>query len=241
LAFLIASASPVVIFLYLINRKDRIQEPPALLRRCFLWGIGIALPAVLIEWMLGITGSELSEGFFQSAYTAFVVAALTEELLKWWVLKKIVWKNAHFDEHYDGIIYAVFVSLGFAFIENVLYVFSGGINVALARAVLAVPGHGFFAVLMGYHLSLAKLGPASEKQRHLQLSLLLPIIFHGLYDFALMYVSTLNEENPWLILGLLVLFTGVVIVLWITGIRRISKHLKLDQSASTINQNQVQL
>lgn len=226
--FLAASIAPVLIFLYLINKKDKNKEPYGLLLKCFFAGFIVAAISIFVELILGIAGDELNGPLSKSVYTAFIVAALTEEFFKWIFIKKIIWKNAHFDEHYDGIIYAVFVSLGFALIENIAYVFSGGLHVAFARAVLAVPGHGLFAVMMGYQLSLAKFGPKENQSKRMLLSLLLPILFHGLYDFALMYMDAIKENNPLLIIGLILLFTFVVIRMWIVGIKNIKHHLHKD-------------
>jgi RsiW-degrading membrane proteinase PrsW (M82 family) len=228
LTFAIASVTPVMIFLYLIYKKDKNKEPMSLLIKCLLGGFLVAGIAILVELGLHLAGRDMEDGLFHSAYTAFIVAALTEEGLKWMVVRWLVWKNADFDEHYDGIIYAVFVSLGFALIENLMYVFDGGLKVALVRAVLAVPGHGLFAVLMGYHLSLAKFSKPEETNRHLFMGLFFPVVFHGLYDFALMYMGEQDDNNPLVILGLLILFTFVVIRLWIVGIRNIKRHINKD-------------
>ena len=228
LMFVFASAFPVLFFLFLILRKDKQQEPPKLLLKCFIGGFIAAVIAIIIEFILGIFGNTLEGDFSKAFYTAFIVAAGTEELVKWFIVKRLVWTNPEFDQHYDGIIYAVFVSLGFALIENLMYVFNGGLHVALMRGVLAVPGHGFFAVIMGYFLSLAKFEKGSQRSRHMVFSLLMPIIFHGLYDFALMYMGNLGEKNPMLSLGLAILFSVVVIRLWIVGFKNIRKHLIKD-------------
>jgi RsiW-degrading membrane proteinase PrsW (M82 family) len=224
--FIIASASPVLIFLYLIFKKDKQQEPVSLLLKCFLGGFVAAALAIVIEFLLGIGGRFIDGDFSKSFYTAFIIAAGTEEVVKWLIVRKLIWSSKDFDQHYDGIIYAVFVSLGFALIENLMYVFNGGIHVAIMRAVLAVPGHGFFAVIMGYFLSLAKF--ETNKNKYLILSLFMPILFHGLYDFCLMYLAALGDKNPVLSLGLVVLFTFVVIRLWIVGFKHIKLHLQKD-------------
>jgi RsiW-degrading membrane proteinase PrsW (M82 family) len=224
--FIIASASPVLIFLYLIFKKDKQQEPISLLLKCFIGGFVAAGLALVIEFLLGIGGRSIEGDFSKSFYTAFIIAAGTEEVVKWLIVRKLIWNSKDFDQHYDGIIYAVFVSLGFALIENLMYVFDGGIHVAIMRAVLAVPGHGFFAVIMGYFLSLARF--EENKTKYLLLSLGMPILFHGLYDFCLMYLGALGDKNPVLSLGLVVLFTFVVIRLWIVGFKHIKLHVQKD-------------
>lgn len=228
LKFIIGSVTPVMIFLYMIYRKDQNKEPLSILIKCLFGGFLVAALAITIELVLGLMGKDIDSGIFHAAYVAFIVAAFTEEFLKWVVVRWLVWKSPHYDEHYDGIIYAVFVSLGFALVENLLYVFDGGLKVALVRAVLAVPGHGLFAVMMGYHLSLAKFGKPEEKNRRLFLGLFFPVMFHGLYDFALMYMGEQEDNNPLLLLALMVLFTFVVIRTWIVGIKNIKSHLNTD-------------
>lgn len=228
LKLIMGSVTPVMIFLYLIYRKDQNKEPWRLLLKCFIGGFIVAALAISIELPLGMIGNQMDDGIFHAAYMAFIVAAFTEECLKWMIVRWFVWRSPHYNEHYDGIIYAVFVSLGFALVENLLYVFDGGLQVALLRAVLAVPGHGLFAVMMGYHLSLARFGKPEEKNRRLFLGLFFPVMFHGLYDFALMYMNESEENNPWVILGLMVLFTFVIIRIWIVSIKNIKSHLKTD-------------
>jgi len=228
MSLLIASITPVMIFLYLIYRKDRVKEPLKLLAKCFFGGFLSLALALLIDEPIAPFGESMSNPFFKSLYEAFLVAAAPEEFAKIVVLYWLVWKSKDFDQHYDGIIYAVFVSLGFALVENILYVFEGGMGVAMLRAVLAVPGHGFFAVLMGYYFSLARFHEGPERRKYLILSLAFPILFHGLYDFALMYAGE-EDVDPFIIILLIILFTYVVIRLWRVGFKKIGLHLQKDQ------------
>jgi RsiW-degrading membrane proteinase PrsW (M82 family) len=226
---LIASATPVIIFLFLLLQRDKHPEPASLLAKCFFGGFLVAVLAVIIESLLDIYGSRLDgHPLSFSLYTAFIVAAGTEELLKWFMVKKIIWNRNEFDQHYDGIIYAVFVSLGFAFIENVGYVYQSGLGTAVFRAILAVPGHGFWAVIMGYYLSLAKFDKEGKQKEYLWKSILVPIFFHGLYDFCLFYLEKQNGDNPTLILSLVITFTLCIIFFWVRGIKNIKAHLKQD-------------
>lgn len=230
MSLLIASITPVMIFMYLVYRRDQIKEPPALLAKCFFGGFLSLVLALIIDAPLAPVSEVLGTPFLRALYDAFIIAAIPEELAKLLVLYWIVWKSKDFDQHYDGILYAIFVSLGFALIENILYVLEGGMGVALMRAILAVPGHGFFAVLMGYNFSLAKFHTGTEKRRLLFRSLWMPVLFHGLYDFALMYMSD-EAVDPLVIIPLIVLFTFVVIRLWRLGFKKIGLHLKRDKAA----------
>jgi RsiW-degrading membrane proteinase PrsW (M82 family) len=231
MSLLIASITPVMIFMYLIYSKDKIREPWKLLAKCFFGGfLSIAL-ALLIDAPLAPVANWISSPFLHSFYEAFIVAAGPEELSKFIILYWIVWNSPDFDQHYDGIIYAVFVSLGFALVENIMYVLEGGMGVALTRAVLSVPGHGFFAVLMGYYFSLAKFHVGDEKMKLLLKSLGMPILFHGLYDFALFYMEK-EGLDTWILVFLMVLFTYVVIRLWRVGFKKIKLHLQKDHENS---------
>ena len=118
-----------------------------------------------------------------------VGVALVEEFSKWLVLMLFVWKNKNFDYRYDGVVYAVSASLGFAALENILYVISYGTGVSIGRAIFAIPGHATFGVFMGYWLSRAKtfwLDGKTIRMRICKLfSLAIPMLIHGAYDFLL--------------------------------------------------------
>ena len=221
MTLLIASITPVLIFLYLIFKKDKNKEPIGLLAKCFFGGFLSIIIALIIGVPMMKIGTAFQSPLFKSFYEAFFVAAIPEEFAKFIILYWIIWKSKFFDEHYDGIIYAVFVSLGFALVENILYVSGKGIGIAFIRAILAVPGHGLFAVAMGYFLSLAKFNKQTNVQKYLVLSLVVPMGLHGTYDFLLMYVSSLTEADAGFAVILLLIFTVFIIFLWRFGIKKI--------------------
>ena len=133
----------------------------------------------VIEFILLGDGAETLIG---TTVDAFFVAALPEESFKLLALWLVLRKNRHFDEHYDGIVYAVCVGLGFAAVENVFYVFSDDdwAGVAILRALLAVPGHYAFAVIMGYYYSLYHF--VDHSNRTAAYILFVPVVAHGTYD-----------------------------------------------------------
>ena len=224
---LIASVFPVVIFLYMVYQKDHEKEPIPLLMKSLLGGCFSIVISLLISSVLSKLSVFFTGAFLSSLHSAFLEAAIPEEIAKFTVLYFIVWKSRELNDHYDGIVYAVFVSLGFALVENVLYVFQGGMSVAIARAVLAVPGHGLFGVLMGYYFSLARFHENPKRRQYLLKGLILAILFHGGYDFILMYMSS-AADKPLLLVLLLIGFAWLVIKLWKKGISKIKKHLELD-------------
>lgn len=221
MTLLIASITPVLIFLYLIVKKDKNKEPIGLLAKCFFGGFLSVIIALIIDVPMMKIGTAFQSPLFKSFYDAFFEAAIPEEFAKFIILYWIIWKSKFFDEHYDGIIYAVFVSLGFALVENIMYVSEHGIGIAFMRAILAVPGHGLFAVAMGYFLSLAKFNKQTNVQKYLVLSLVVPMGLHGTYDFLLMYTSSLTEADAGFAVLLLLIFTVFIIFLWHFGIKKI--------------------
>lgn len=227
MVLLIASIFPVIIFLYIIYQKDHEKEPLGLLFKCLMGGCF----STILSLILSIPLSKLSVFFpgtlLSSFHSSFFEAAMPEEIAKFSVLYFFIWKSKELNHHYDGIVYSVFVSLGFALVENILYVLEGGWGVAIARAALAVPGHGLDAVLMGYYFSLARFYEGTKRNEYLIKSLAIPIIFHGAYDFLLFYMGK-SSENIGLVLILLIAFAWLVIKLWRRGLYKIKMHLERD-------------
>ncbi|MCL1895843.1 MAG: PrsW family glutamic-type intramembrane protease [Clostridiales bacterium] len=225
LALLLAAVFPVIIFLVYIYRKDTVREPGKLVLKCFFLGCVATLPIIFIE--LAVDAFNVFDSvLLRSLYDAFVVAALVEEGFKLLFLYLIVWKRREFNQYFDGIVYAVFISLGFALVENIFYVIDLGMGAAIMRAILSVPGHGLFGVMMGYYFSLARFTPMKRK-RLLFLSFLSPLLFHGLYDFFLMYIGGI--ENGLLILLLFAGFVALMVLMWRTGASYIKKHHAIDR------------
>ena len=222
-----AALGPAFALCFYIYKKDRHEKEPIKLL-LLLAGLGAAscFPAMILERIAGaiinaLFGSHIyaegAETFIDTAYyypyhfvDNFFGIALIEEGCKWLVLFLVTRNNKNFDSLFDGVVYAVFVSLGFAALENVFYVFSNSLTVALHRAVTAVPGHMCFGVFMGYYYTFwhlyryvrktenglisAKLVLArSENAKYnrtklgwlLVLSIAVPTLIHGLYDFTL--------------------------------------------------------
>ncbi len=227
---LISAVLPVLILLCFIYKKDRLQpEPIGKLAWVFFVGCLSVVPASLMEMFLGaFTPFDPVAG---GLFTGYVVAGFSEELCKLLLLLWVIWKSPYFDEYFDGIVYAVFLSMGFACIENIMYVFSSEapMYIALTRGLLAVPAHFLFAVIMGYHLALAKFD-LPNRRTHLLHALLYPVLLHGTYD-ALLMVSdaftqgTDNEMTIGVVLSgvLTIVFIVFDILMWRWGIKRIKR------------------
>lgn len=185
---IIAALAPVAVLLWQILRRDAANpEPPRMLAKAFLYGmISTAVTFVLLPFtealgdLIVLNDTALSVAFKQ----AFFSAALPEEGAKLLMLWLLLRNNPYFDERFDGIVYAVCVGMGFAAVENVLYLFSNydsWLSVGIVRALFAVPGHFFDAVIMGYYYSHYHFGtrrnPATKT-----LILAAPVVAHGIYD-----------------------------------------------------------
>ncbi|MBE0673593.1 MAG: PrsW family intramembrane metalloprotease [Bacteroidales bacterium] len=206
---LFVSLAPVLIAaLYIYIRDKYEREPVRKLLASFAAG-ALVIPAILVVERFFFRVSEGLEGTVYHAYNAFIVASFTEEAFKYIAFFLIIWRSVDFNEKFDGIVYAVFISLGFAAVENVMYVYSGGYQVGMLRAFTAVPAHAFFGVSMGYHFGMAKFYPDS-RNRELTLAFFFPFIWHGFYDFFLM------TGKPWLI----AMFIPLILWLGISAFRK---------------------
>jgi protease PrsW len=205
---LLALAPVLVIALYIYFRDKYEKEPISLLIRALGTGILIVLPIDFAERLLVVVRPNFFHQF-QALYNAFIVAGFTEELFKFIGLYLLIWANNNFNEKFDGIVYAVFVSLGFAAVENILYVFHHGIQVGYVRAIISVPAHALFGITMGYYFGLARFLPSLRK-KYLMHSFLYPFLLHGIFDFILML------GNYFLLLG----FIPYMVYLYISGLKR---------------------
>ncbi len=192
-----AALLPAAILWLYIWKKDSQPEPTSWLIKAVLLGVGICIPVVIVE--IGIEFLLFSAGIAPTdlvgtTIRAFVVAAIPEETFKLLALWLILRKNPHFDEHFDGIVYAVCIGLGFAAIENVFYILGEEewMSVAVSRALLAVPAHYAFAILMGYYYSVYHFVDHSIKNAIC--ILFIPVMAHGIYDA----IALSGSANPYI-------------------------------------------
>ena len=219
---LVVSVLPIFIIGSYIYKKDKEKESKKLLLKLFFGGIFSIIITLLLTSVL-----ESIFPFFSIDYenldlielfiSVFIGVALIEEFSKWIMAYQISYKHEDFDELYDMILYATFVALGFACLENIMYVFQYGMFVAVIRAILAVPGHVCDGVFMGYYLGLSKIGEVNNrkdlKTKNLILSILIPTITHGIYDYCLFTQNLL-------FFGLFIVF---IIGMYIYVIKKIKK------------------
>ena len=180
-----AAVLPAMLLGLYIWRKDPHPEPFRWIWRAFLAGVLICLPVAFLEQYIHLLlfGEGEPTTLFGSTTMAFFVAALPEEGAKLLALWLLLRRNPHFDEHFDCIVYAVFVSLGFATIENIGYVVMSSeewMSTAIMRALLAVPGHYAFAIMMGFYYAIYHFVDPSRKNA--AKIFLVPFVAHGVYD-----------------------------------------------------------
>ena len=197
--YVLAAVLPGVFLLHYIYRHDTVEKEPAgLLVQLLMQGVLSAWCASVLERLAQGVLSDLVEPG-SPVYTilfAFLVVALAEEGMKFFFLKRRTWTEPNFNYRFDGVVYAVFVSLGFAIYENILYVFSYGLTTALVRAISAVPAHLSFAVVMGVFYGRARLmenrGEYGAAKLSHTLGLLSAIVLHGFYDACAMIGTTIS-------------------------------------------------
>ncbi|MCH3884321.1 PrsW family intramembrane metalloprotease [Tenacibaculum aquimarinum] len=183
---LLLAVAPVMVIILYIYFKDKFEkEPIKFLFKNFMLGAtaSVLITAILSGILINLIPLTDSKSIIQQFVQAFVVVALVEEFAKFVIVKYYAQNNKEFNEPFDGIVYAVMVSMGFAALENVLYTFQHGAATGVLRAFTAVPAHATFAILMGYFMGKAKFSTNKTKLNFI--GLLIATLFHGAYDFFL--------------------------------------------------------
>jgi len=225
----IGPAAAIIIYFYTKDKHDR--EPFGVLLMSFMAGCFSVLPAIILETLLpNIVPGSYGTSLISIAIYTFVIIAASEEFSKYIFLRYYAYRKPSFNEPYDGIIYAVMVGMGFATIENLMYVFGSDTlgaawSTAGLRAVTAVPAHATFAVVMGYFVGLAKFNHKNERSLMFR-GFLLATILHGFYDFFLFQNYTVG------------LYLGAVASL-IVGIWFAKRAIKLHKLHPEAKQKQV--
>ncbi|MBL0056934.1 MAG: PrsW family intramembrane metalloprotease [Chitinophagaceae bacterium] len=217
----LAIAPGLAICLFILYKDKYNREPIWMLILAFVLGVLSVIPAILIQLGYGADLATIqNEGTMSVAFFSFCVVAASEEASKFIMLRLFLYPRKHFDDPFDGIVYAVMVGMGFATLENIGYVYEHGVGTGILRMFLAVPAHGTFAVMMGYFTGFAKFRN-SGKMGYFLLALLVPIILHGSYDFFLFIGS-----DSLLALGALVSF-GIALYVSFRAIRNKQKISRL--------------
>lgn len=215
---------PGAVLLAMVYKLDKIEkEPKKLLVKLFIFGILSIIPSIIFEMIgEGIMSVLFSKQSFIAMFIEnFFVIALVEEGFKYLFTMLGSWKDKAFNYRFDAIVYAICVSMGFAIVENIMYVSQYGLMTAIMRAVMSIPGHCIFALYMGYYMGNAKMQEKMhnpKKGKSLRLALLVPVLLHGSYDFM---ASSSSEIMT-------LAFLIFVVVIEVNAIIQIRKYSKQD-------------
>lgn len=220
---LFLASVPVILLCLYVYSKDAVKEPKKLLTKLFVWGVISIIPILVLEIAVNtfVDADKVSNQIVKLIAT-FVGIGLIEEGAKWIITYKVVYNSKEFNHAYDAIVYAVFVSLGFALIENIFYVFGRGALTGVLRAFTTIPSHACDGIIMGYFLGLAKQeeynSNQEESDKNMFMSLLIPIIAHTLYDYFIISGSDI----------LLYVFIAFTVAMYIICFKLINKISKLN-------------
>jgi len=181
LNIILAILPPVLIAYYVYQQDKYEREPKSLIIKSFLFGCISVVPILTLETIF-------NESLFSSLFVyMFCGVALVEEGMKYFFLKKYLFNNPEFNEPLDGIVYAIMVSLGFATIENIMYVIgaqSEATSVAILRMFSAIPLHAACGVIMGYYVGMAKFKKDNTTILLLK-GVLIATFVHAIYNYFL--------------------------------------------------------
>lgn len=223
--YTLAAVLPAAVLLIYVYQHDRVEREPTGLLLSLLWkGVLAALCSIVLETIGQVVlGWLVTPGtLLHTVLTAFLVVAAVEEGTKFFFLKQRTWYDYNFNYRFDAIVYAVFVSLGFAAFENIKYVFHFGLSVALPRAFLSIPGHMAFAVFMGVYYGRAKMresrGYRMAAKADLAMAYIVSLLLHGFYDACAMVGTT----------GATILFIIFVVITYLRMFRLLKKEAAMD-------------
>ena len=217
-----AAVIPAIVLMIKVYNSDRLEkESPHMLWVLVRSGIFSALIALVLERIFGslLSATVHDQGLYQ-VLLYFVVVACSEEGAKYFMMKRNTWDSDEFNCQFDGIVYAVFVSLGFALWENISYVMHYGFSVALIRALTAIPGHTCFGVFMGLFYGVARKfenrGETGKASRFRWLSVIVPAVLHGAYD----YIASVDAGT--------LIFVVFIVALFFVSYRIVTRMSKVD-------------
>lgn len=181
----IAPALAICIFIYWKDKFDK--EPKKLLITSFFLGAFSTIITLIISYLVHfIDFNEVNINQVWSLISCILGIGLVEEFSKFIFVRFYAYNKKEFNEPFDGITYSVMVAMGFATVENTLYVIDGGASIGVIRMFTSVPAHATFGIIMGFFLGLQKI---NNKKSFGIFGLLLAATFHGLYDFYLMNIK----------------------------------------------------
>ena len=221
---------PSLLLLWYFHSRDAYPEPASVVWKTFGLGVFSAIPVLMFALPMGVFLEGISDPFLGGTYEAFVLASIPEEVCKFAVILWYARRNSAFDEPMDGLVYGVAASLGFATLENILYVSQGGLGVAMLRAVTSIPAHATFGAIMGYYVGQAHFSHGRGRGLLLK-ALLIPILLHGVYDAPLMIAPGAAGGSYEAIAGALLVLVPIVLGISVIAAFRMSRGLRALQLA----------
>ncbi|MCA1058303.1 intramembrane metalloprotease PrsW [Rossellomorea aquimaris] len=214
LVILSAGIAPGLALLSYFYLRDQYEaEPITLVFKTFMYGALITFPIMFLQYVLEV------EGIIDSNWTtAFISSGFLEEFFKWFILMFAIFQHVDFNEPYDGIVYGASVSLGFATVENILYLIANGVEHAFGRAILPVSSHALFGVIMGYYLGKAKFSSSEERHKWLFLAICVPLFLHGTYNYIFL------AEKNWIYY-----MVPFMLFLWWLGLKKVKSAHQLTE------------
>ncbi|UTR14611.1 glutamic-type intramembrane protease PrsW [Salipaludibacillus sp. LMS25] len=211
ISIITVAITPAVALLTFFYLKDEFeQEPIIMVVRSFIYGALLVFPVMFIQFAIQYE-TEIASPFL----LIFFKASFIEEFLKWFIVLITIFYHVHFNQRYDGIVYATAVALGFASVENVLYLLANGVDTAFFRAVFPVTSHALFGVVMGFYFGKAKFN-REKRYRYLFLAFFFPYTLHSLYNLILVVLSS------WMYV-----LIPFMIALWMIALKHIKKANRL--------------
>jgi RsiW-degrading membrane proteinase PrsW (M82 family) len=181
IAAAVSPAMAVVLFIYWRDTHEK--EPVVLLLFSFLLGALSIVPALFLSAWMSRLGLDLQSSSLLFASVSWILGVgLTEEFSKFFLVRLFLYPRKAFNEPYDGIVYCAMCGMGFATVENIMYVVEGGFPVALGRAFFSIPGHASWSVLVGYFLGKQKF---EGRWGLAWVGVLIAAGLHGLFNFFL--------------------------------------------------------
>lgn len=205
---------PSLVWLSYYLSKDAHPEPKKMILKIFLWGVVITIPVFFVQIGLAyLVGKINFNTTAASIIYWFFIIALSEEFFKYLVIRIKVLNSPNLDEPLDIMLYMVITALGFAALENILYLFSPigqmsfdqlvfrTLTVIFVRFIGATFLHTLCSAVIGYAVAISL---CDQKNRFLEAGagVVVAVLLHGLYDFSIM---TLNGYAQTAVPGIIII------------------------------------
>ncbi len=224
------AAIPPLFLLYQVYKMDKVEKEPVRLIAALLAAGGVTtMIAAALEAALSVLYTWTPNTYISGFIQYFIVVAIVEEGVKYLALRKFTWNHPAFNYTFDGVVYAVAVSLGFALVENIMYVGMYGVATAVVRAFTAIVLHGICGIFLGIYYGAAKKYEAAGETRAasdlIKKGFIIAVLTHGMYDFC-----ASRGTEIWT-----AIFFVFLIFLYVVAYRKIKQFQTIDTSINDFN------